>query len=258
MTTEYDPELYHLLHRGNPGDTDWYEHRCQGAQNILELGCGDGRILLRLCQAGASVFGMDHSELMLTRCAERFHRAGSRVELIHGDMAAFALPWRFDRILIPYNSLYCLTTEAQQLACLRAVKAHLQPHGQLLLDAYAADPVSSSESLAQTVDEHVVASFHNGQRHIEVRERSEEDVASQRINATYDYYSTWDDGRTQLDSWSILQRYIFPQQLVDLLEQAELALEAIYGDFEHGVFTQTSQHMVVVASALKSKEEPTV
>ncbi len=248
MTTEYDPELYHLLHRGNPGDMDWYVRRCQGAQNILELGCGNGRILLRLAQSGSSVFGMDCSKLMLTRCAERFHRAGSRVELIHGDMAAFALPWRFDRILIPYNSLYCLTTKAQQLACLKSVGAHLEPGGQLLFDAYAADPVSGSEESTPTVHEHIVANFHNGERHIEVRERSEEDLDKQQINATYAYYSTWDDGRTQLDSWSILQRYIFPEQLFNLLEEAGLALEGIYGDFDQSPFSQTSHHMVVVAS----------
>ena len=248
MTTDYDPELYHLLHRGNPGDLDWYVRRCQGAQNILELGCGDGRILIRLSNSGSSVFGMDCSRSMLARCAERFHRAGSRVELIHGDMSTFALPWRFDRILIPYNSLYCLTTEAEQLACLKSVKAHLVPGGQLLFDAYAADPVHSDEESAQTVCEHIVANFHTGERHIEVRERSEEDLDKQQINATYAYYSTWDDGRTQVDSWSILQRYIFPHQLFDLLDQAGLALEALYGDFGQSPFSQTSQHMVVVAS----------
>ncbi len=256
MTTDYDPELYHLLHRGNPGDVDWYARRCQGAQNILELGCGDGRILLRLAPLADSVFGMDCSEAMLSRCAERFHRAGERVELIRGDMAAFALPWRFDRIIIPYNSLYCLTTKEQQLACLRAVKAHLMPGGQLLLDAYAADPVTASEELEQNVHEHVVAAFHNGQRHIEVRERSEEDLDKQQINATYDYYSTWDNGQTEVQSWSILQRYIFPQQLLELLDQAGLALEGLYGDFDHSPFTQTSLHMVVVASAGPPIEEP--
>ena len=256
MTTDYDPELYHLLHRGNPGDVGWYVRRCQGARRILELGCGDGRVLIRLSQSGASLFGMDDSASMLTRCAERFHRSGSRVELIHGDMSVFALPWQFDRILIPYNSLYCLPTKARQLSCLRTVMAHLAPKGQLLFDCYAADPVINADDWVASVQEHVVATFHNGQRHIEVRERSDENGRSQQIKATYDYYSTWDDGRTQLESWSILQRYIFPEELVELLDQSGLALEGLYGDFDQSPFNQTSQHMVVVASALEPKEEP--
>ena len=83
-STEYDPELYHLLHRGNPGDLRWYRQRCAGAQRILELGCGDGRLLVPLAQDGAQVVGVDASEAMLARCAERFHRAGLRAELVCG------------------------------------------------------------------------------------------------------------------------------------------------------------------------------
>jgi len=248
MTTDYDPELYHLLHRGNPGDVDWYQQRCQGARRILELGCGDGRVLLSLARAGVDVVGIDSSQAMLARCAERFHRAGQRAELVCGDMTLFALPWRFDRILIPFNSLYCLTTDEAQLTCLRSARAHLAPGGQLLFDVYAADPVAPNEQPTACVEEHLIAQFHDGQRHIEVYETSSEDLTAQQINATYSYHSTWDDGRQNADRWSILQRYLFPTQLLALLARADLALEGFYGDFDQSPFTPTSMHMVVAAS----------
>ena len=249
-STEYDPELYHLLHRGNPGDLRWYRERCAGAQRILELGCGDGRLLVPLAQDGAQVVGVDASEAMLARCAERFHRAGLRAELVCGDMSAFALPWRFDRVLIPYNSLYCLTTHSAQLACLKAVAHHLEPGGQLLLDAYAADPVAAGEATAEPVAEHVVALFHDGDRQVEVRERSEEQPDQQLINATYDYHVMRGDGTYSLQSWSILQRYVFPHQMRQLVDQAGLVLEAVYGDFDQAPFTDVSAQMVLVASKL--------
>jgi SAM-dependent methyltransferase len=250
MTLPYDPDLYHLLHRGNPGDLAWYQKRCASAARVLELGCGDGRILLPLAQAGAAVVGLDRHAGMLDLCKQRFDQVGLQVELIRGDMTAFALPWRFDRIIIPYNSIYCLMSDRQQLACLRAARAHLAPGGQVLLDAYAADPVSAADDLPTTVDPHPVALFHDGDRQIEVIERSIEDLERQTIHATYEYRITFDDGRSEQRSWTIPQRYLFPTQLLALLARADLALEAFFGDFDEGPFTEMSMQMVVVAGAV--------
>lgn len=245
----YDPELYHLLHRGNPGDLAWYQRRCSHAKTILELGCGDGRLLLPLAQAGAEVVGLDSHAGMLERCARRFADASCSAELICGDMSGFALPWRFDRIIIPYNSLYCLLTEGQQISCLHSAKEHLAPGGLILLDCYAADPVEDEEQRATEVMAHAVACFHDGGRQIEVFERSVEDLLAQTIHVTYDYHLQWDDGRREQKTWTIPQRYIFPQQMLALLPRAGLALEALFGDFDEGAFTELSMQMIVVAKA---------
>jgi 2-polyprenyl-3-methyl-5-hydroxy-6-metoxy-1,4-benzoquinol methylase len=249
MTLEYDPDLYHLLHRGNPGDLIWYQKRCASAARVLELGCGDGRILLPLAQAGAAVVGLDHHAGMLELCAQRFKESGLQAELICGDMTAFALPWRFDRVIIPYNSIYCLMSDRQQLACLRAARAHLAPGGKVLLDAYAADPVCAADTVLTTVAPHPVALFHDGDRQIEVVEHSVEDLEKQTIHATYDYQITFDDGRREKRSWTIPQRYVFPTQMLALLARADLALEGFFGDFDEGPFTEMSMQMVVVAGA---------
>ena len=44
----YDAELYELLHSGTPGDLAFYRKWCRGADNVLELGCGYGRVLCAL------------------------------------------------------------------------------------------------------------------------------------------------------------------------------------------------------------------
>jgi SAM-dependent methyltransferase len=215
---------------------------------VLELGCGDGRLLLPLAQAGAEVVGMDLHPGMLERCARRFADAGCSVELVCGDMSGFALPWRFDRIIIPYNSLYCLLTEGEQISCLHSAKEHLAPGGLILLDCYAADPVEEDPRPTEVMA-HAVACFHDGERQIEVFERSVEDLLAQTIHATYDYHLQWDDGRKEQKTWTIPQRYIFPQQMLALLPRAGLALEALFGDFDEGAFTELSMQMIVVAKA---------
>ena len=52
---------------------------------------------------------------------------------------SFGLAGRFDRVLIAYNSLYCLESEADQVSCLANAARHLTPEGRIVLDAYAID-----------------------------------------------------------------------------------------------------------------------
>src|SRR5690606_8158495 len=62
-----------------------------------------------------------------------------RLSLLRGDMRNLALGRTFDRILLPYNGLYCLGGAAGALACLKSAAAHLAPAGEFWLDVYAAD-----------------------------------------------------------------------------------------------------------------------
>ena len=43
--SEYPAHLYAAVHDGNAGDVEFYRQRCAGAESVLELGCGDARVL---------------------------------------------------------------------------------------------------------------------------------------------------------------------------------------------------------------------
>ena len=52
-------ELYARLHRGNPGDLDFYRRACAGASSVLELGCGHGRVLRAIATPETHLVGVD-------------------------------------------------------------------------------------------------------------------------------------------------------------------------------------------------------
>jgi hypothetical protein len=54
-----------------------------------------------------------------------------------GDMRSFALPQRFDLVIVPFNSLAYIHTREDQLACLRAARAHLALGGAFAFDLLA-------------------------------------------------------------------------------------------------------------------------
>jgi len=67
-------------------------------QPALDLGCGTGRLLLPLLQAGLDVDGCDYSADMLAMCRERVRREGLSSVLYEQAMHALDLPRRYRTI----------------------------------------------------------------------------------------------------------------------------------------------------------------
>lgn len=93
---------------------------------VLELGCGTGRILLPLAQAGHRVVGLDRSEAMLAQLGERLASlpvpVRERVTLVCADAADFDLDRCFSLVLLPYFAFGMIERRA---ALLNRVAAHL-------------------------------------------------------------------------------------------------------------------------------------
>jgi SAM-dependent methyltransferase len=86
---------------------------------VLELGVGSGRLAIPLARRGVEVHGLDASRAMLDRLAAK--PGGELVRTVLGDMAEIALddPPPFAVVLVAFNTLFNLTTEAAQRACVR-------------------------------------------------------------------------------------------------------------------------------------------
>src|ERR1022692_1481704 len=85
-------------------DKDFYLARAHEAQGpVLELGCGTGRILLPIAQAGVDITGLDASSAMLDICRARLDAAGLAAPLVTGDMRTFDLGRKFALIAIPFR-----------------------------------------------------------------------------------------------------------------------------------------------------------
>lgn len=121
---------------------------------ILELGAGTGRLALPLAAKGAEVVALDASEEMLDRL--RAKPGAAAVAVVTGDMAGPLPDGPFDVVLIARNTLFNLTTEAAQRACLTDVARVLAPAGRLVVEAFVptdeATPTSSVSVRRITAD----------------------------------------------------------------------------------------------------------
>ena len=252
--TELDPDLYLALHTGSQGDVAFYRGLVERWKEewgtppvVLELGCGGGRILTSLVEAGGLVTGVDLHEGLLSRCAEQVMEMKledvERVTLRRSDFTRLKertfpeAPQGFDLIFLPYNGLYCVLDKEAQISLIRDVLTLLSPHGQFWLDGYALpDPdeylYDSEEEFSPLTVLELEGKGHA--RIIGVEEQDSFDLSAQRCDIAYRYLAPPEEmereplhGHIEV----IRHRFIYPWDLPEMATQARAHTLTVRGGF---------------------------
>lgn len=222
----------------------------QANGSILELGCGSGRLLLPLAQAGFVVTGLDNSMEMLAlaqaKVAEASESIQGRVQLVPGDMISFAVNGSYPLIIIPYNTFMHLDSK-QALAALKQVKAHLTANGRCFIDlanpfALAATPEDNLLTLEGTV----------------VDERSGDVIvhmAANRVDTVEQVlHITWLYDRSPLVGGGVQRTVVqadyhfrYPHQWELLLREAGFNKFTFLGDYDETLFNETCDRLLILA-----------
>jgi len=105
---------------------------------VLEYGCGNGRIAYPMAARGNHVVGIDLSQPMLDdfkgRLADADSQIQERVELVHGDMRQVRLNRKFGLVLCTFNTFLHLYTRSDVERFLGCVKAHMQADARFVFD----------------------------------------------------------------------------------------------------------------------------
>jgi len=107
---------------------------------VLEIGCGTGRVLLRIAREGIVIEGVDNSRPMLAvlrkHLEEESREVRARVTLHEDDMRKFRLGRKFPLVIIPFRPMQHMYTMEDQLAALKTAAAHLEDDGRLAFDVF--------------------------------------------------------------------------------------------------------------------------
>ncbi|MDQ1433511.1 MAG: hypothetical protein QOF59_327 [Actinomycetota bacterium] len=99
----------------------------------LELGCGNGRLLIGYARAGLDVEGVDQSVDMLTICAAHARDSGVDLTLHCADWLSLVLGRTYATLYNPAASFSLIASDDDALAGLKTWREHLRPGGQLLV-----------------------------------------------------------------------------------------------------------------------------
>ena len=215
---------------------------------ILELGCGTGRLLVPLAEAGYEISGIDSSPEMLEYARRRIERAGlDQVDLRQLDMRALgSLPAvHFQMIFCAVNSFLHLETPDDQMLALRGVRSLLKPSGIFVVDLFHPTP-STLIGMDDRLQHDGGWTLPDGLR-IDRFSQRHLSPSRQVIETTLFIDRTSPDGAVLRSASSYRTRYIHHFEMLALLEAAGLELEGVYGSYELEPLDDQSPNMIFVA-----------
>lgn len=121
-------------------DISFYKNICLKEKGeILEIGCGTGRIYLEILPY-KSITGIDISGEMLKILDYKAKERGLKPIVYKKDMKNFNFRKKFSLIIIPFRTFLHNLTIEDQIATLKNLKKHLKPKGRVILNFYYPDP----------------------------------------------------------------------------------------------------------------------
>ena len=231
--------LYDVDNRDNLlDDIPFYlEYAKQQQGEILELGCGTGRVALALASEGFRVTGLDLSQQMLDVFHEKLAakpELSDRISLVHGSMADFTFDNKFSMIIAPFRAFQCLTDDSDINRSLVCIREHLMDDGIFIVNVFNPRPERMTEQAwcyPETVqwerlDEktgNYVVKKHWGDKI---------DTKNQIIYPHFAFEVTYPDGKNERIVDDLKLKYYYPDQLRVAIDNAGMEVTEEYSWYD--------------------------
>jgi len=251
---QLNAELYDLSTPDWRGEIDFYRDYAKATkargQALLDVGCGTGRVAIRLAPDSTKILGVDLNPAMLEQ-AQRKSGNVANVRWMQGDMRALDLGETFGLILVAGHSFQSLLTVKEQVACLDSLKRHLAPGGTIIIHIDHQDV-----SWLGDVRRFLGGTFGEGQdfknqqtHHAFRRENSWTYDPVTQTSAVITRWTEQDAEGRIVQKWETkaLQIHcVFRFEMEHLLARAGLHVEGLYGDFFKNELASDSTEMIWV------------
>lgn len=248
-------ELYDLEHESYDEDLDFYLNFVEAVGDpVLELGCGTGRLLTGIAEAGFRVTGTDRSEAMLARARERAAQSAAHevIQIRRGEMseADRAPGGPFGVVIVALNGLLHVADARAQREVLTSARRALDPRGMLLVDLLNPTPDTLRGMDHSLLHEGVWRP--DNETRVDKFAARRVSPARQTIATELWYDVTQANGSVRRRATSMAMRYLHKAELELMLELAGFAEWHVYGSYELDPYDDQSERLIVAAEATAS------
>ena len=212
-----------------------YAKRQQG--EILDIGCGTGRVSIELAKAGFKTTAMDLSEQMLAHFRKKLTATPeleNNISMVQGSAADYSFDRKFSLIIMPNRVFQLMPSESDAKNCLKCALDHLTEDGIFIINAYNVHEKRENVFNIQTPDKEAydIVNEENGARVVYKEKIEETDVFAQTQRTTGTYQITWPDGKQETVTDSTLMKYYYEPQLRELVQNAGFEITKHYAWYD--------------------------
>jgi ubiquinone/menaquinone biosynthesis C-methylase UbiE len=199
---------------------------------LLELGVGTGIVALEVAKHGLEVVGVDISPAMISALEAKIGDLPVSAKV--GDMSQLREEWgQFDVVYAANSTLFCLTSQEEQLECIGNAARVLAFGGCLVLECFA--PWGGMLTQARSVD---VGDLRPAGCTLSVTSTN---ISTQRIS----YRELLIEGNS-VTTLPVEERYCWPSELDLMARLAGLRLRSRWEDAKGARFTHRSRWHVSI------------
>ena len=234
-------------------DVHFYIAQCRNDSDVLELGCGTGRVTLPLVKSGRTVLGIDSSAPMLEILRSKAQTVLSpnerrRLNWHQADMSDYRGARKFDAIICPYSAFTYLVSDGSRDRALGNVRHNLASGGKFILDVFV--PHKEYGSLP---NDYV---FHDYERRLSndtvlKRTKTIQQDRQTRINVItrhYEFVSPNGAARKELTTVERIRTYE-PNELRSVLEKSGFQIRAVFADFRDQPHDEDTRMIAFICEA---------
>ncbi len=207
-------------------DFTFYKEFINKKSSVLELGCGTGRVGIKLGEIVEHYVGLDLSSSMIEVFKTKIKDSDSRFTLIVGDMTEYETTDRFDLILFPFRAFQALTSNEQRIKCLQLCKKHLKNNGKIIIQMFNPkfDALEKFNTI-NTLDNTIVDGKYSIERHTIGKEHNRK---NQTILASYLFKVIKDGVLLETIEEPLYLGYLTEPQATKLFQEQGLIVMNIY------------------------------
>lgn len=239
------PILYHEHHNIDNEDLPfWLNLASKNPGPILELGCGTGRVLIPLQEAGYNILGLDLDASMLAFLLNLAKKKGVKPpKIFQANCTRFRINTRFQLIIMPCNTFSTLSTTDRKNT-LMTVKEHLQPGGIFVFCIPNPDYLKKLPRLTETEVEEIFPHPLDGEP-VQVSSSWRRTATDFTIWWNYDHLLP--DGTVNRTSAEIVHHLFTTETCMKELIECNLIPQKTLGDFKNNPHKVSSPFLIIQA-----------
>lgn len=239
-----EAELYDALFPLETGYLDFVDRELAGAETILELGSGTGRLAVPLATRGYTITGVDMNPAYVNAAKKKAQSAkvATRCHFSVGDFAKHQTDSKFDAAFLSSNTLSLVASPEDRFEAFQRLGECLAPGARLIVIM-----VNTARLLQngphREARRYAKLSDQTEAYQIEIRHY---DPLESQWCGTNTLELLHPDGRCTRSVSDICHAAVLTSELEYLSDQAGLSLEKIFGDFNRSALSLASPRAIYI------------